>query len=146
MAARGLRSNAQGLEDELVPMLDGKYRTTEERGIVGVGSAVYAAFKRPGVFGKAAAQSFYKGDMHDDLVALIDKGEKRDLELLFHWSGYDYNDPRRDFDARRDARELTAKLRAKGYQPKILEVDDGVGWGMWQAQTGAILEAFYPLK
>ncbi|MCP3961705.1 MAG: PQQ-binding-like beta-propeller repeat protein [bacterium] len=141
---------AQALEEELIPTLDGSFRTTKERGIVGVGSAgfaaVYAAFKRPGLFDKAAAQSFYKGDLHDDLLALIDEGDKRDLELLFHWSGYDYRDPRRDFDARRDAKELTAKLREKGYEPRILEVDDGVGWGMWQAQTGAILEAFYPLE
>ena len=98
------------------------------------------------LFDKAAAQSFYNGDLRADLTAMIGEGEKRDLELLFHWSSYDYRDPSSDFDARRDAESLVAQLEEKGYEPKVIEVDDGVGWGMWQARTDEILEALFPLE
>lgn len=81
----------------------------------------------PEWFSKAAAQSYYHGDLKDQLLARIEQGEKRDLDLVFHWSDYDYKDESRDFDARRDAREVVAKLEAKGYQPVIHNVSDGVG-------------------
>ena len=138
--------------EELIPMLDGIFRTDprpKARAIMGPGSAgfvaVFAALHHPGTFGKAAAQSFYHGDLKDQLMATI-QGEKSDLELIFHWSSYDYRDPARDFDARADARSVVAALEARGYQPRVLEVDDGVGWGMWQARTGDILEALFPLE
>ena len=135
------------------PLLDGSFRTDarpDARAIMGPGSAgfasIFAAVKHPGTFGKAAAQSYYHGDLKDDLMAAISGGDAQDLELLFHWSSYDYRDPANDFDARADARDVVAALEAKGHRPRILEVDDGVGWGMWQARTGDILEAFFPLK
>ncbi len=149
----GTTGYARAQTEELIPMLDGSFRTDarpEARAIMGPGSAgfasIFAAVHHPGTFGKAAAQSYYHGDLKDDLIAAISGGGKRDLELLFHWSSYDYRDPEQEFDARADARSVVAVLEAEGYQPKILEVDDGVGWGMWQARTAEILEVFFPLQ
>ncbi len=149
----GTKEYVRALARELIPRLDGSFRTRPEassRAVMGAGSAgfasVFAALHHPDTFSRAAAQSYYHGDLKDDLMAAITEGEKRDLELLFHWSSYDYRDPSRDFDARADAESMVARLREKGYEPRILEADDGVGWGMWQARTGEILEAFFPLE
>ena len=144
---------SEALAKELVPTLDKTFRTRADRGsrgILGVGSAgfaaIYSAFKQPQVFGKAGAQSFYKGDLHDDLLAMIEQGDRRGMDVLLHWSSYGYADPDQDLDSRRDGRDLVAKLKTQGFDPTVIETDDGVGWGMWQAQTGRILEAFFPLK
>ncbi len=144
---------ARALAEELIPILDGSFRTDARpaaRAVMGPGSAgfasIFAAVHHPATFGKAAAQSYYHGDLKDELTAAVAKREKPDLEFLFHWSTYDYRDPSRDFDARADAEGLVAALREKGYQPRIVEVDDGFGWGMWQARTGEILEALFPME
>ena len=39
-----------------------------------------------------------------------------------------------------------AKLEGKGYAPKTLETDDGVGWGMWRAANDDVLQAFFPAE
>ncbi len=144
---------SQAQAEELIPMLDGLYRTDARpgaRAVMGPGSAafasVFAAVHHPGTFGKVAAQSFYHGDLKEDLMAAIESGEKHDLEVIFHWSSYDYLEPSSGFDARADAKGVVAALEAKGHQPRIIAVDDGAGWGMWQARTDEILEAFFPLK
>lgn len=144
---------SEALVSELLPTLDASFRTIakrEARGVIGVGSAgfaaLYTAFQQPDQFSKAAAQSFYKGDLHDDLLAMIEKSEGRDMDLLIHWSSFDYKDPNQDLDSQRDAKELVAKLGSKGHSPVVIESTDGAGWGMWQAQTGRILEELYPLR
>ena len=109
-------------------------------------ASMFAALTRPETFGKAAAQSFYHGDLTDDPMVGIAGSEELDLELIFHGSSYDYRNPARDLDARAEAREVVAALEAEGHEPRILETDDGVGWGMWQARTDEILEAFFPLE
>ncbi|MEM7582810.1 MAG: PQQ-binding-like beta-propeller repeat protein [Acidobacteriota bacterium] len=141
------------LAKELIPALDGKYRTLTQakaRAVMGVGSAgfasVYAAFDRPKVFGKVAAQSFYRGEMHDELVAMIDAAKSSDTQVVLHFSSHDYKDPNRDFDARRDNKELVAQLEGKGFEPSVIDVDDGAGWGMWRNRTGAILAQLFPAR
>ncbi len=144
---------AKALAEELVPKLEQTFRTRPERAaraVMGPGSAgfasIFAAFKRPGLFGHAAAHSFYKGDLHDDLLAMISDGEKRDLGLVFHTSSHDYRDPSNDFDARRDTEDVVARLEAKGYVPRVIRSDDGAGWGMWVTATDDVLEAFFPAQ
>ncbi len=141
------------LGKELIPTLDKSYRTiakAEARGIMGVGSAgfasIFAAFDQPNLFGKAAAQSFYRGEQHDKLVAMIEASEPRDMELVFHYSTYDYKDPHNDLDARLHSQELITRLEKKGFKPSVIDVNDGVGWGMWRAGTGSILAQFFPAQ
>ena len=143
---------ARAQVEELIPLLDTTFRTDarrESRAVLGSGSsgfaAIYAALHHPATFSRAAAQSYRHGELEDDLMAAA-SGEQHDLELLFHWSSYDDFNPLFDFDARRDAKSLVAALEKNGYSPKILESNDGVGWGMWQGRTAEILEALFPLQ
>lgn len=138
--------------EELIPLLDKTFRTDARResravmGQLGAGfAAMYGALHHAGTFSRAAAQSFEHGDLEEDLMAAA-SGEKHDLELVFHWSSYDYIDPFFDFDARGDAKSVVAALEKNGYSPKIFESNDGFGWGMWQGRTAEILEALFPLQ
>ena len=144
---------AEAVATELVPYLDSTFRTVADRkargvtGTIGAGFAsIYAAFKYPEVFTKASAQSFYEGEQHADLLAMLDDGFQRDLDLLFHWSTFGYQNPRKGVDTQRQGQNLVAKLRDMGYQPTVIESNDGFGWGMWRAQTGRILEEMFPLE
>ncbi len=139
---------------ELIPLVDGAYRTEarrESRAVMGQDpyggagfAAMYLALHHPDTFSKAAVQSYENGVKMDLMAAA--SGEKHDLELVFHWSSYDSYDPFFDFDARRDSRNLVAALEENGYSPTVLESDDGVGWGMWQGQMAEILETLFPLQ
>jgi len=136
--------------EELIPLLDKNFRTDarrESRAVLGQDSAgfaaMYLALHHPGVLSRAAAQSYEHGALEEDLMAAA-AGERHDLELVFHWSSHDRLDPFWDFDARRDAQIVVAALEKKGYSPKIIESDDGVGWGMWQGRMAEILETLFP--
>ncbi len=138
--------------EELIPLLDKSFRTDarrESRAVLGSGSssfaAMYAALHHPEILSRAAAQSYRHGELEDDLMAAA-SGEKHDLELLFHWSSYDYRHPLFAIDARRDAKDLVATLEQNGYRPKTFESHDGVGWGMWQGRMAEILRALFPLQ
>ena len=145
----------RALVEELIPHLDKTFRTDarrESRAVLGqdlygdAGSAaMYLALHHPGTVSQAAAQSYERGELEEDLMAAA-SGEKHDLELVFHWSSYDRFDPFSDRDARRDAKSLVAALEKNGYSPKIFESDDGVGWGMWQGRMAEILKALFPLR
>ena len=41
---------------------------------------------------------------------------------------------------------MVAALKKNGYRPKVIESDDGFGWGMWQGRMAEILEALFPLR
>ena len=144
---------ARAQVEELIPLLDETFRTDarrESRAVMGQSvahdtgfAAMYLALHHPGMVSRAAAQSYRHGQLKEDLMAAA-LGEKHDLELVFHWSSYDSFDAFFDFDARRDAKSLVAALQKNGYNPKVFESDDGVGWGMWQGQMAEILEALFP--
>ncbi|MEM7349406.1 MAG: PQQ-binding-like beta-propeller repeat protein [Acidobacteriota bacterium] len=141
--------------EELIPLLDKTFRTDarrESRAVLGQDfyggagfAAMYLALHHPETVSRAAAQSYEHGVLEDDLVAAA-SGEKHDLELVFHWSSHDRFYPFWDFDARRDAKSMVATLEKNGYRPKVIESDDGLGWGMWQGRMAEILEALFPLR
>ena len=141
--------------EELIPLLDKTFRTDarrESRAVLGQDpyggagfAAMYLALHHPETVSRAAAQSYEHGALEEDLLAAA-SGEKHDLELVFHWSSYDRFYPFWDFDARRDAKSMVAALEKNGYSPKVIESDDGFGWGMWQGRMAEILEALFPLR
>lgn len=143
------------LADELIPLLDERFRTDarrEARAVLGQDryggagfTAMYLALLHPETVARAAAQSYQDSHLGEDLLAAA-SGEKHDLELVFHWSSYDYLDPFFDFDSRRDAQSLVMVLEQNGYEPKIFESNDGFGWGMWQGRMDDVLEALFPLR
>ncbi|MEO1368661.1 MAG: alpha/beta hydrolase-fold protein, partial [Acidobacteriota bacterium] len=141
--------------EELIPLLDGTYRTDprrESRAAMGQSlahdtgfAAMYLALHHPEVVSKAAAQSYRHGQLKDALLAAA-SGEKHDLELVFHWSPFDRLEPAFGFDAKRDAEGLVAALEDNGYRPTVFESHDGPGWGLWQGRMAEVLEALYPLR
>ncbi len=143
-------SNA--LAEELVPLLEERYRTlglTKARGVMGAGAgaviSLYAAFERPGLFGKVATQSLFMLDLKDDVPVLIENSPPQDLDLYVEWSRLDFKDePRRD--AREESRMIIGVLEAKGLRPVTREVADGTGWGGWRLRTDLILETLFPLE
>ena len=140
----------RALTRELLPRVDAAYRTRstrDARGLLGVGSggfaALYAAFHEPGIFSRAAAQSYYHGNLYEELLSRIGSA-RGEVRTLFQWSSHDYADPAEDFSARRDAQVVAERLRERGGSPAILESTDGAGWGMWSADIDRILEWFFP--
>ncbi len=142
-------SYTKALVEELLAHVDETYRTVLEpgsRGITGVASgaaqAVYAAFSRPEVFGRAAVQSYYFGQMGDEVKAMIADGKRRDLTLYVAVSSHDYASG--DVESAKEGPELVKLLRAGGYEPVVQESGDGAGWASWASRTDWILEALFP--
>ncbi|MEM6794820.1 MAG: alpha/beta hydrolase-fold protein, partial [Acidobacteriota bacterium] len=145
---------ARAQVEELIPLIDENFRTDarrESRGVMGqdfYGGAGFAsmflALHHPETVSRAAGQSYEHGALEEKLLAAV-SGERHDLELVFHWSSYDRFYPFWDFDARRDARSLVARLEENGYRPRVIESDDGFGWGMWQGRMAEVLEALFPM-
>jgi outer membrane protein assembly factor BamB/enterochelin esterase-like enzyme len=137
------------LVEELLPHVDRHYLTDpEHRAIMGPGSAgvaaVFAAFSRPDVFQKAAAQSFYPIEpVQDRLPTMIaEAGAKPELIYLV-WSrrDYDLGGGRRADDA---SRELIGQLRAANVEVIEQVSDYSPGWGGWRGQDDEILAALFP--
>ena len=143
---------SRALAAELIPLLEERYRTIgrpEARGMMGAGDgaviSLYAAFERPGLFGKLATQSLFMLDLKDDIPVLIEKSAPQDLDLYIEWSRLDFKDePRRD--ARAESQAIVKALEKKGHRPVTLEVPDGTGWGGWRLRTDRILETLFPLE
>ncbi|HSR54083.1 MAG TPA: PQQ-binding-like beta-propeller repeat protein, partial [Acidobacteriota bacterium] len=142
------------MTEELIPRIDRTYRTLAEpqsRGVLGhleAGyGAIYTAFKRPDVFGLAAAQSASEvGAGAEELFALIPERGRLDLQLYLDWGRRDYRNPSvgrltADFN-----RKLTQLLRDRGYQVSGGEVNAGTDFLSWKLRNDKVLEALFPLK
>jgi enterochelin esterase-like enzyme/outer membrane protein assembly factor BamB len=135
------------LATELVPRIDGTYRTRarrEARGIFGTrwagAQSIYVALKRPELFGKVAAQSLEAGVQRDGLLDLARAEGENDLQIYLEWSVNGY-EPVRAF-----GEELVTALEEGGYSPIRSEVADGIGWGGWRQHTDRVLETLFPLE
>ena len=138
------------LVEELLPHVDRHYRTDPgRRAIMGPGSAgvaaVVAAFLRPDVFQKAAAQSFYLIAPTQDRLPRLIAGSGPKPEMIYvAYSNRDYNlgNGRRAHDA---SVELLGQLRAA--QVKVVEqvADYSPGWAGWRGQDDEILATMFPL-
>ena len=142
------------LADELVPMLDEKYRTIAEpgaRGIMGVTSATlmaaYAAVERPDVFGKAGGCSVFLGyPFVDEFLQEVESGGAKEDRPSF-WIVWARQELRREdwgVDLARDSRRLAEALEAGGYPVRAWEAVDSSGWGGWRIRAAEVLEGFFP--
>ncbi len=137
------------LIEEILPHVDRHYRTDgERRAIMGPGSAgvaaVYAAFKHPEVFQKAAAQSLYPiPPTQDRLPEMIAEAQVKPEHVYVVWSNHDYAfDPaRRSDDA---SKALVEQLRSAGVEHTEHIADYSPGWGGWRGQDDEILAALFP--
>lgn len=142
------------LATELVPYIDGKYRTLarpDQRLVVGASYggliALYAAFAHPEVFGNAASQSGYVSFASDSLGRTFRRTGKKPIRLYFDVGLYERaltNDPEGDFvEAHRRFRIELDKLH---YAFEYREFYDGHSWGRWRNELPYILVSFFGWK
>jgi enterochelin esterase-like enzyme/outer membrane protein assembly factor BamB len=143
---------ADAIEAELIPMIVERYRTlpgTENRLLTGIASggfaSVYIALSKPQLIGNVAVQSFYfRDEAEAELRRLIARGDAGTTRFYVEWSSYELKAA--ELDCQADSRELAELLEQKGYALVTNRVTSGAGWGSWRAQTGRILEGFFPAE
>lgn len=145
---------ARAINEELVPWLDGKYRTTArpaDRAVLGNGAgavaAVLAAFQPQGAFGGLAVQSLFQSpEAAEKTKAAIASAPKRDLRIYLEESDIDITIPAARIDAKTDTRTIKELLLGQGYDVRVNAVAGAPGWLHWRAQNGVILEQLFPLR
>jgi outer membrane protein assembly factor BamB/enterochelin esterase-like enzyme len=147
-------ASALVLNQELVPLIDSKYRTITEpssRAVVTCGiwaaTALYAVFKKPDVFGAFGSQSaFLMREDEEPLMKTFRNSEDLPLRIYLDWGTYDLRAVREGWDMVKENRELNSHFRKKGYYPAGGEVHDGFGWTSWRNRTDRWLVSLFPIQ
>ncbi len=145
---------AKMMAEEIVPLIDGKYRTIAEpeaRVTMGASAAgfmsVYLAFKHPGIFGWAVGQSSnFDAQLGEEMKEILAAAtEPVPTKFFLHWGKYDL---RRGEDYARAGinREIVKLIEEKGNQVLGGEMPHGYGFGSWSTVNDEILETIFPLK
>jgi enterochelin esterase-like enzyme/outer membrane protein assembly factor BamB len=140
---------AKMLVDELVPLIDEKFRTipdSRNRATVGSGQganiALFTAFNHADVFGRVGVQSATGVSMLREAA----KGpDQLPMVIYMDWGTYHLRSPHEAWDLAEDNREAWSHLRAVGYRPAGGEQPEGYGWGCWNGHTDELLAAMFPL-
>ena len=135
---------------ELVPKIDGMFRTVDDRmarASVGTGGAASPAFmvglSHGDLFGKIAAQS--ASIMTPDLFAgMVTSADERSLVIYQEWGTYHLRSPHEAWDMSEGNRGFWSVLRERGYRPTGGEVPDGYGWAFWRARADKMWSALFP--
>lgn len=150
---------AQAFAEHIVPMIEARYRTlgtAESRASVGAGAAgyaaLYAAFKHPGVIGRAASQSTFLLTMQAmSLFQLIDSAPSSDeaeqppMAVFLEWGNYDRRSEHEAWDIRTENKNLGEVLKSRGFEVTTSEVLDGSGWASWRNRNDEVLEWLFPI-
>ncbi len=139
------------LAEEFVPWLSERYELTEkadERALFGVRNfgltAAYGALRHPDVFGKAAMQSIFLGDIARHGFFELLAGEPRSVEFYLDWNRYEERNKDRGVDFAADNRRTHAALVEAGYTVHGGEAPDCHGWGSWRSRADRMLAALFP--
>ena len=135
------------LVEELVPLVDSRYRTLSDpldRAVAGAGgggdTALRLAFSGPGTFGRAGA-------LWPILFAPLGEippPNERSIVLHLTWGTYHLRSPHENFDSAVASRELWHRLREAGHRPAGGEVPEGFGWAFWRDHLGEMLRDLFP--
>jgi enterochelin esterase-like enzyme len=130
------------LTDELRPRILRSYPVTrdpEETAILGASlgglMSTYAAFRRPDVFGLAAAQSPAYWWDNERLITLVRESPRVPARFWI--------DTGTMRDAQEHARIMRDVMRRKGYDVKYTELPEGHNWVNWRARLDDILIHFW---
>jgi enterochelin esterase-like enzyme/outer membrane protein assembly factor BamB len=134
------------LADEVVPFVDGRYRTRAERrdrAVVGGGFAGYealdAAFRRPEVFGRVSTQSaFMLTEGLNELKKLIEKAPAAPESISLEWSAYDLRAEHEGWNNALSNRALAEFLKGRGLAVSTREVSEGFAWGSWRNRADLV--------
>jgi enterochelin esterase-like enzyme/outer membrane protein assembly factor BamB len=144
-------SYAEMIVKELVPKIDGQFRTIVDstaRATIGAGrggnAALYSAFAHSDVFGRVGAQSATMGA--EEMRELATGANEKPMVIYLEWGTYHLRSPHEAWDLGEENRKLWAQLREAGYRPAGGEVPEGYGWACWNGHTDDLLAALYPLR
>jgi enterochelin esterase-like enzyme/outer membrane protein assembly factor BamB len=145
-------ASADLLAKEIVPLIDGRYRTIAEpgaRAVVGPAfeavTAIHAVFDEAGVFGAVGIQSAFLLDVIENaLVPRVRSAAERPLRVYHDWGLYGLASTREARDLRAANRRFNDHLRAKGHVPAGGEAKDGDGWASWRNRTDRLFAALFP--
>jgi enterochelin esterase family protein len=136
---------------ELVPAIDGKYRTVAtagSRGVMGVSLGGYAALnlaaRNPKVFGRCGAQSTGNRDPRN-LDKLLRRLERLPVDsVVFHVDTGLYDLKGNGWSLLDVTRRLRAVLEKKRLRLQYKEVPEGHSWGNWRARFVSAAGFFWP--
>ncbi len=139
---------------EIVPAVDGKYRTVAEasaRASVAAGfqgaQALATAIGPPGVIGKVATQSaFYFDSVWAQLVQFVRTADEQPLDIYMDWGAFDMRNPHEAWDLGTINQNVASALKEKGYRLSGGPSNDGTGWSSWANRTDELLVFLFPLK
>ncbi len=142
------------LTDELVPLIDKKYRTQtarESRVLWGASAgsylSIYTAFKHPELFGWVVGHSTNVDAPRDEEIKeLISSSDVIPTQFFLHWGLYDVRIEQNNIDRAKVNRELFSQLEEKGYEVHGGEMNHGYGWGSWRTINDTILETLFPAE
>jgi enterochelin esterase family protein len=140
--------------NEIIPFVDGKYRTVAKpdgRASIGHGFAGFTAISttlgNKGLVGKVGCQSpFMFGSMERGLEPMLTKADDAQIDFYIEWATYDYRNPHENWDLGHTARDFAAKLKSNGYAVKGVEVHDGTDWPSWRNRYDDLFGALFPPK
>lgn len=137
------------LATELVPKIDGQFRTKADgaaRASAGAttaaNAAFYAAIKHPATFSRAGLLAPVVLGAKE-YEALLQPASATPLVIYHRWGTYDLRSPYEAWDTVKGNRELSALLTSRGYQPTGGESHEGSGWTIWRGRLGEMLGAFF---
>jgi enterochelin esterase-like enzyme len=147
----GFDKYAAMVADELVPLVDEKYRTVRRAegranvasGFSGLG-AIFCTFGHTGTFGKLALQTPFMVDFVA-VDPVLEKAADHPLRIYLDWGKYDLRSPLESWSMVKAGRDLDARLRKLGYKPLGGEAPDGTDWPSWRNRTDALFEAMFPI-
>jgi len=137
---------------ELLPALDGRYRTEPRRAsraIIGVTSGGQAALRtvarHPDAFGFLGVQTFFRvGPYAPRIFPLVREAKLAGLRVWVESSPADVVDPRQGYDSPADTRELIELLKSAGADVQVSSTAGPGSWGRWRSTLDLLLAAFVP--
>ena len=154
-AGRGdMRPTEKYLEmivQELVPMIDERYRTIQEpaaravAGVAGAGDAALAgAFMHSELFGRVG--SLWPIVFGLEIAQGMPKADEKSFVMYHAWGTYHLRSPHEAWDQVADNRAFHKMLREAGHRPAGGEVPEGFGWPFFSRYTGDMLVALFPMR
>jgi len=132
------------LAEELVPWIDGSYRTiasADARAILGGSrgglAAADAAYFHSDIFGACGAIA--PATSPTNLVDIVAQGEVKPLRFFVLVGLY-------DLDWRPDGIALHEALRSRGYDVGFLEIPEGHSWNAWKSHIDDVLLYLFPAE
>lgn len=128
--------------EELVPLIDGDYRSSphrEDRAILGTSlgglNAAWFGYRHPESFGLVAMQSpaFQAGGGR--ILDLYRESEPLELRMFMSWGSF--------HDFGENTEQMLDILRGKGYELATELRNEGHSWGQWRALLDEILLYFW---